>query len=250
METKSLKFLLDSPIAFHRCLAKITGSVCSGLMLSQAVYWSNRTTDPDGWFWKTQEEWEEETTMSRYEQETARKLLKKTGFWEEKLIGVPAKMHYRINFEVLDKVLSQTSMGESHKLDCGKTPNKNDGLTLTNSTQITSEKPSNETALPVELPPRFPKSEKEAITACMAQALPDDFVIELWNETAARGGKDRNGNTIPHWNMFIKSAWLKRKNFQAERKQYDRPLAMNGRDATQPFWKTMSKEQILAEVDR
>ncbi len=33
--------MLDRPIAFHPVLAKISGSVTAGLMLSQAVYWSN-----------------------------------------------------------------------------------------------------------------------------------------------------------------------------------------------------------------
>lgn len=139
MNEISLKNLLDRPIAFHRCLATAAGSVCAGLMLSQAIYWANRTTDPDGWFWKTQEEWEAETSLTRYEQEGARKLLRATGFWEEKLVGVPAKMHYRVKFDVLDKVLSQTSMGKNPKLDCGKTPNKIEEKPQTISTEITTE---------------------------------------------------------------------------------------------------------------
>jgi hypothetical protein len=48
--------ILDRPIAFHRCLVRVTKSVAAALMLSQAIYWSNRTKDPDGWFWKTAED--------------------------------------------------------------------------------------------------------------------------------------------------------------------------------------------------
>jgi hypothetical protein len=89
--------ILDRPIAFHRCFVKITGSVSAALMLSQAVYWSNRTNDPDGWFYKTAEEWEEETGLSAYEQEGARRRLRATGFWEEVRKGIPARLFFRID---------------------------------------------------------------------------------------------------------------------------------------------------------
>ncbi|MGL1664079.1 hypothetical protein ACSTJP_00070, partial [Vibrio parahaemolyticus] len=71
------------------------------LMLSQALYWSKRTNDPDGWFYKSQVEWEEETGMTRYEQEGARKALIKLGVLEELKRGVPCRLHYRVNMKAL-----------------------------------------------------------------------------------------------------------------------------------------------------
>lgn len=139
METRNLQFLLDRPIAYHRCFVTVTGSVNAAIMLSQALYWSKRTTAPNGWFWKTQEEWEEETGLTRYEQEGARKLLKKTGFWNEKLVGVPATLHFEIDYDVLDKVLSQTSMRKNHKLDVEEPPNQIGEKPQTKGTEITSE---------------------------------------------------------------------------------------------------------------
>ena len=53
---RSLLDLLDRPIAFHRVFVTITGSLAAGVMLSQALYWSRRTKDPEGWFYKTQPE--------------------------------------------------------------------------------------------------------------------------------------------------------------------------------------------------
>lgn len=88
--------LLDRPIAYHRCFAKLAGSVCAGVFLSQCFYWSQRTSDVDGWFWKTRDQWAEETCLTRREQEAARKALIKIGVLEEKLVGLPAKMHYRV----------------------------------------------------------------------------------------------------------------------------------------------------------
>jgi hypothetical protein len=114
-----LRRLLDRPIAFHRVFVTITGSVTAALFLSQAFYWTPRTNNPDGWFYKTGMEWEEETGMGRREQETARKLLKKLNLLEERLWGIPARLHYRINKSALAEALRQfcdTSMAESAKL--------------------------------------------------------------------------------------------------------------------------------------
>jgi hypothetical protein len=96
---------LDRPIAFHRCFVTITGSVTAALMLSQAVYWSKRSKDPEGWFYKTAEEWTEETGMVRSEIENARKRLKIAGFITEKLKGAPAKLFYRVNAEAVQQAL-------------------------------------------------------------------------------------------------------------------------------------------------
>jgi hypothetical protein len=75
-------------------------------MLSQAVYWSKRANSNDeGWFYKTRDQWEEETGLSRYEQESARKALRKLSFWNEELRGVPAQMHYRIDTIALSNEL-------------------------------------------------------------------------------------------------------------------------------------------------
>lgn len=140
-----LRSFLRQPIAFHRPLVDATGSVLAALMLSQALYWRDKGWDRDGWFWKTQEEWQAETGMSRYEQETARKKLRKTGFWEEELRGAPARLYFRVDEEGLFQKLAiqyggfpHTSMGESNNLVWGNPAN----ITKTTSeitTEITSD---------------------------------------------------------------------------------------------------------------
>lgn len=101
-----IKQFSERPIAFHRIYVTITGSVNAGLMLSQAMYWSARTKDPDGWFYKTANEWELETGMNRREQDNAREKLRNTSFWQEKRKGVPARMFFRIEFGGLEESLS------------------------------------------------------------------------------------------------------------------------------------------------
>lgn len=124
MNVEELKSLLGRPIAFHSCLARITGSALDALFLSQAIYWSGKSTDREDWFWKTQEEWTEETGMSRYEQETARKALVRSGVLVEEKRGIPCKLWFKVNFQILaDKFAGkpQTGSGRSHNQDCGKT---------------------------------------------------------------------------------------------------------------------------------
>ncbi len=129
--------ILGSPIAFHRCLAELAGSVTSGLMLSQAVYWTGKTKDPQGWFWKTQDEWFEETMLSRKEQESARRRLREITFegkplWCEQLRGVPAKLYYRVDMDILECLLTadqhvqngQASMPEMDILESPKRASK------------------------------------------------------------------------------------------------------------------------------
>jgi hypothetical protein len=108
---KQIFQILAPPIAFHRCLVPVAGSVNAALMLSQALYWTSKTKDPQGWFYKSGVDWEEETALSRSEQEIARKLLRNSGFWQEKLRGVPATLYFRVDCEILqlDTFLSPRS---------------------------------------------------------------------------------------------------------------------------------------------
>ncbi|MBF8076660.1 replication protein RepO, partial [Klebsiella pneumoniae] len=96
--------LLDRPIAFQRSFIRLDIGVTAALFLSQMIYWTNRSDD-DGWVYKTQEEWEEETGLSRYEQEGARKKLRSIGVLQEKKKGVPARLFYKVDNDVLFQAL-------------------------------------------------------------------------------------------------------------------------------------------------
>jgi hypothetical protein len=92
----ALDNILDKPIAFNPSFKKITGSTNAALLLSQAFYWTKRASLPDGWFWKTRDEWMEETGLTEAELDGAREKCRATGVMEEKLKGVPATLHYRV----------------------------------------------------------------------------------------------------------------------------------------------------------
>lgn len=121
--TSAVLDLIDRPIAFQRAFVALGVGVTGALMLSQAVYWSKRTDDKRGWFYKSQEEWEEETGLKRAEQETARKRLIKIGVLEEERRGLPARLFYRVNKAALQTALNsakpgRTRLRESSKLEC------------------------------------------------------------------------------------------------------------------------------------
>lgn len=102
----ALDKLLDRPIAFNPAFKRITGRTSAAVWLSQVYYWSKRTSNPDGWFYKTAKECQEETGLTDNEQKTAREICVKLGVVQEKLKGVPATMYYRLirsrMYELLD----------------------------------------------------------------------------------------------------------------------------------------------------
>lgn len=117
----TLEDLLDRPIAFHRAFVTLTGSITAALMLSQAMYWRKRTKDTGRWFYKSQEEWTEETGMTRREQETARKKLLACGVWEEWRDRINHRIYFRVKIEALGV------MAESDITQCRNTPLPNGG---------------------------------------------------------------------------------------------------------------------------
>jgi hypothetical protein len=95
---------IGHPIAYYPQLTKYTGSSTATLLLCQIIYWRGKERSPEGWLYKTQQEIEAETGLTRYEQETARKKLIAIGLLEEKKCGLPRKLHYRANLERLEKI--------------------------------------------------------------------------------------------------------------------------------------------------
>ena len=128
-------------IIFYPIFKQITGKTSAALFLSRAWYWKDNPAAQrrDGWFYKSQKEWEQETMLTRTEIETARRICKGLGLMDEKLKGVPATLYYRVNKENIEKTIIsvcgkpanwiaenlQTSMRETRKQDYGKPANIN-----------------------------------------------------------------------------------------------------------------------------
>ncbi|HCM9314377.1 TPA: hypothetical protein N5L75_001403 [Enterobacter hormaechei subsp. steigerwaltii] len=117
--------LVDRPIAFQRSFVRLGVGITGALLLSQIVYWQNRMEG--NWFYKTQTDLEEETGLTRYEQEGARKKLVSCGVLEEAKRGIPAKLYFRVNQERLEELLlgenQHAGMVKTNKQGCGISAN-------------------------------------------------------------------------------------------------------------------------------
>ena len=96
-------------VAYYPRIADITGSIKAAVLLSQALSWTSgflrQNPWREGWFWKTRDEWRRETGLSRWEQESARLKLRTLGVLEEKRMGAPSKLFFRINMNALGRML-------------------------------------------------------------------------------------------------------------------------------------------------
>lgn len=100
--------IFDEPIVFHRSYVPIAGSITAALFLSYASYvYDYLPEENDGWFAKTQDEWERETGLTRREQETARRMLRERGLLEERKVGMPAVLWFRVNWSRLRELLEE-----------------------------------------------------------------------------------------------------------------------------------------------
>lgn len=113
--------MLERPIAFHCVFATVGGGAVEGLLLSQAFYWSKTATakERDGWFYHSYAEWEDETALTRREQQTARKHLRERGLLEERIGVQPGEgrvVWFRVNRQALSEALKAIQAPEgSHK---------------------------------------------------------------------------------------------------------------------------------------
>ncbi len=93
------------PVAYYSSFAKALNSVNAALLLCQLLYWMGKQKNKEGWIYKSREEIFEEIGLSRSEQETARRRLKELGILEEKIAGVPATVHFKINLLKIEEIL-------------------------------------------------------------------------------------------------------------------------------------------------
>lgn len=133
-----MKHLLSSSafLIVNKQLAKqvgLKGAVLLADLISKEEYFiANGMTD--GWFFNTAKNIEEDTCLTSHQQRKAIKNLKELGIIETKVVGIPAKQHFKI---IENKLLSyfNTSCEESVKLVVKKTQtiNKNNNKNNNNN---------------------------------------------------------------------------------------------------------------------
>ncbi|HXF44436.1 MAG TPA: hypothetical protein VNK70_03165 [Candidatus Paceibacterota bacterium] len=92
------------PVAYYPRLAPFLGSVKATLFLCQLLFWEGKQRDKvERWIYKTQDEIQKETGLSRREQESARKQLRERGYLDEKYQGIPRQLFFRINLDAINR---------------------------------------------------------------------------------------------------------------------------------------------------
>lgn len=108
MSPAMLLEIFDEPIVFQRAYVGITGSATAALYLSYAVYQTERLEpEEEGWFVKTADDWHADTGLTRFEQQTARRVLRDLGILIERRVGMPAKLWQKISGEQLLELLAK-----------------------------------------------------------------------------------------------------------------------------------------------
>lgn len=111
----------DRVIAFHVEIARELGSINAALFYQQIRHFNGKGSREDGFFYKTQKEMEEETSLTREQQESCRKILIEKRWIDAKKIHFNGSnvWHYRllVDFE-LRKVTVRS--GEIHSSEVGK----------------------------------------------------------------------------------------------------------------------------------
>lgn len=97
----------DITIAYKPIIAKACKSTNLSILWCQLKYWSGKTTDVNGWIYKTQDDIYQETGMHRKQQETARRIARDLGVIEEKLAGRPATVHFKLNVEKMAEIINE-----------------------------------------------------------------------------------------------------------------------------------------------
>ena len=94
---------------------KLTGDLNAAAVLNQIVYWTGKTKDPEGWFYKSYSDWQAEVGLSKYQISrviSGDKRSKKPAILAT--LGVTAKLkkakgaptvHYRIDLSVLQAAI-------------------------------------------------------------------------------------------------------------------------------------------------
>lgn len=166
-------------------LSLLDGDINAALLLNQIVYWSDRSNRTDGFFYKTYDEWERETSLTQYQVARAVKKLKKIGILETKIKranGAPT-VHYKLNFELLtnsiikklDNPLSRNLIMDYQETSQSLTETRTETTTEINCEPNGSreKKPKTPKYKPPELPETNPVFLKYPILKRMKQANRD-----------------------------------------------------------------------------
>jgi len=89
------------PVNFYWEFAEVASGAKGGLLLSQLYELTLKNQDSDGWFPVGSWDWYDTIFITPNEAKTIRRILKELGVLEERRVGFPSQMFFRVNMENL-----------------------------------------------------------------------------------------------------------------------------------------------------
>jgi hypothetical protein len=81
-------------------LEEFNGDIYACIATMEVYFWTTQRNG--GWIYKSSNDWQEMMHCTEHAWKTARKILQGYEWWQEKLMGVPATVHFRINLHAFD----------------------------------------------------------------------------------------------------------------------------------------------------
>jgi len=172
----------SKPIAFYPVFARCFGGINNAIYLQQLIYWSDKGKREDGYIYKTKRELEEETTLTREQQDKCRKYFEGKGLLTTRLLkadGAPT-LHYKVNLEITENTTETTA----------ETTTSNYYMYLQNSIPISF-------CLIESYPPDRERWNDFALNAGLTPGEAED----AYEYYEANGWKRKNGIEIRTWNQ-------------------------------------------------
>jgi hypothetical protein len=127
-----LQLLYQVGVFVPNSLLELTGSLNAAYMLAHLIHLSRlkETVRRDGWSYWTRKQIKKQLKIGKDEQQAARKILRSLDLTEEKMVGLPRRLHLRINWEGLVRAIAQlaenrpTSWPDSDQLDGSESAGK------------------------------------------------------------------------------------------------------------------------------
>ncbi len=128
--------LLGFFIKFYPTLAKVCGDIKSAILLQQLMYWWPKKKGNT--VYKTVDELQKETTLSRWQQETILKKLQGRGFLSYENKGIPPKRHFTVYPEKIELEVKKYNERHIYNSKCSEFTQCN-GEELLHITEITTK---------------------------------------------------------------------------------------------------------------
>jgi len=182
------------PVAYYPQIRHICGSVTAAIFFCQFTYWRGKGENKEGWIYKSQPEIEDETGLTREEQETARRKLRDRGILTERKKGIPCRLYYLLD---LDRV---NLLWEDHI--ASKMSNKNEDYQQNGQIIQTCSEDSRSQAqqIPADMNEEFPLTTTENTTEITADKTTKRIITPL-------AENDESISATITSNNLIKTEW-------------------------------------------